>query len=45
MSKEPTTTFHEADPLDRLRPADYNPRRLSKTAFARLQAGSVQPAV
>lgn len=50
MSKAPTTTFHEAYPLDRLCPADYNPRRLSKTAFARLQAslrrhGVIKPVI
>ncbi|MEU7015895.1 methyltransferase domain-containing protein [Streptomyces sp. NPDC046385] len=50
MSKAPTTTFHEAYPLDELRPADYNPRRLSATAFTRLQAslrrhGVVKPVI
>lgn len=38
MSKAPTTTFHESYPLDELRPADYNPRRLSETALVRRQA-------
>lgn len=50
MSKVPTTTFHESYPLDQLRPADYNPRRLSETAFLRLQAslrrhGVVKPVI
>lgn len=50
MSKAPTTTFHESYPLDQLRPADYNPRRLSETAFVRLQAslrrhGVVKPVI
>ncbi|MCB8906742.1 MULTISPECIES: methyltransferase domain-containing protein [unclassified Streptomyces] len=50
MSKVPTTTFHESYPLDQLRPADYNPRRLSDTAFIRLQAslrrhGVVKPVI
>ncbi|MBB4985108.1 ParB N-terminal domain-containing protein [Streptomyces nymphaeiformis] len=50
MSKVPTTTFHESYPLDQLRPADYNPRRLSETAFIRLQAslrrhGVVKPVI
>ncbi|WP_424217016.1 ParB N-terminal domain-containing protein (plasmid) [Streptomyces sp. BI20] len=42
--------FREAMPLDRLRPADYNPRRLSEEAFARLQRsldlfGCVKPVI
>ncbi|MGM9465412.1 ParB N-terminal domain-containing protein [Streptomyces murinus] len=50
MSKAPTTTFYESYPLDQLRPADYNPRRLSETAFVRLQAslrrhGVVKPVI
>ncbi|WP_405889522.1 ParB N-terminal domain-containing protein [Streptomyces sp. NBC_00133] len=50
MSSAPTTTFHEAYPLDQLRPADYNPRRLSEQAFVRLQAslrrhGVVKPVI
>ncbi|MFE7129369.1 ParB N-terminal domain-containing protein [Streptomyces sp. NPDC057638] len=50
MSSAPATTFHESYPLDQLRPADYNPRRLSETAFLRLQAslrrhGVVKPVI
>ncbi|MFI1100282.1 methyltransferase domain-containing protein [Streptomyces melanogenes] len=50
MSAAPTTTFHESYPLAELRPADYNPRRLSETAFQRLQAslrrhGVVKPVI
>jgi ParB-like chromosome segregation protein Spo0J len=50
MSSAPTTTFYEAYPLDRLRPADYNPRRLSEEAFVRFQAslrrhGVVKPVI
>ncbi|MER5639397.1 ParB N-terminal domain-containing protein [Kitasatospora sp. NPDC002227] len=50
MSSAPTTTFHEAYPLAELRPADYNPRRLSPAAFERLQAsirrhGIVKPVI
>ncbi|MFI9157543.1 methyltransferase domain-containing protein [Kitasatospora aureofaciens] len=46
----PTTTFHEAYPLANLRPADYNPRRLSPEAFERLKAsiarhGIVKPVI
>ncbi|WJV48867.1 ParB N-terminal domain-containing protein [Streptomyces flavofungini] len=46
----PTTTFHESYPLDQLRPADYNPRRLSENAFTRLQTslrrhGVVKPVI
>ncbi|MFI0912524.1 ParB N-terminal domain-containing protein [Streptomyces abikoensis] len=42
--------FIEAMPLDRLRPADYNPRRLSAEAFGRLQRsldlfGCVKPVI
>lgn len=50
MSTGPTATFHEAYPLSELRPADYNPRRLSEDAFVRLQAslrrhGVVKPVI
>ncbi|WP_033819810.1 ParB N-terminal domain-containing protein [Kitasatospora sp. MBT63] len=50
MSAIPTTTFHEAYPLAELRPADYNPRRLSPEAFERLKAsirrhGIVKPVI
>lgn len=43
-------TFHEAYPLTDLQPADYNPRHLSDTAFARLQAslrkhGVIKPVI
>lgn len=46
----PTTTFHEAYPLAELRPADYNPRRLSPEAFERLKVsigrhGIVKPVI
>lgn len=45
-----TLEFHLSYPLDDLRPADYNPRRLSETAFARLQEsigrwGIVKPVI
>ncbi|WP_181799485.1 methyltransferase domain-containing protein [Kitasatospora acidiphila] len=50
MSAIPTTTFHESYPLAELRPADYNPRRLSAEAFERLKAsigrhGIVKPVI
>ncbi len=50
MSAIPTTTFHEAYPLADLRPADYNPRRLSPEAFERLKTsisrhGIVKPVI
>jgi hypothetical protein len=46
----PTTTFHREYPLADLRPADYNPRRLSQHAFERLKVsigrhGIVKPVI
>lgn len=43
-------TFHHAYPIKDLRPADYNPRRLSEESFVRLQAslrrwGVVKPVI
>ena len=50
MSTAPTTTFNEAFPLKNLRPADYNPRRLSPESFERLKKsigrhGIVKPVI
>jgi hypothetical protein len=46
----PRTTFYEAYPLKDLRPADYNPRRLSEDVFERLKEsigrhGMVKPVI